>query len=171
MNKIASQLHNIVTEFNELVVSNNEVILNMLYTALADEWLAYFQYWAAANSTFGKGKTDVDPQFIAHAEEELAHADKIIKRIKELGGKAIPRIDMLKDFCSVPNAGAPSTNPIELLGVTIKAEEDAINFYKELQTVTKGSDPTTNRMVKQILEDEEEHLYDLKMLLADISAE
>lgn len=39
---------------------------------------------------------------------------------------------MLKDFCSVPNAGAPSTNPTELLGVTIKAEEDAIHFYKEL---------------------------------------
>ena len=143
----------------------------MLYSALADEWLAYFQYWAAYNCTRGKGKTDVDPQFQQHAKQELEHADMIISRIKQLGGRSICKVKLLDELCSVPNEGACTQSPVELLKITIEAEKNAISFYKQLESVSRGADPTTNRMAKQILEDQEEHLYDLTMLLQDICSE
>ena len=123
----------------------------MLYSALADEWLAYFQYWAAYNCTCGKGKTDVDPEFEQHAYEEFDHANKIIQRIKELGGRSICKIEGLNELCSVPSEGACTDSPVELLTITIEAEENAIKFYKELEAVSRGADPTTNRLAKQIL--------------------
>ena len=166
--KIAKQLESLATQFNELLMCDQNVILKMLYQALADQWLAYYQYWAAYNKTVGKGKTDVDPQFQEHATEELEHADKIIQRIKQLGGCAFSNVKCFDKNCSVPNVGAPTNDPIELLKITIKAQQDAISFYKNLQKITRGVDPTTNRMIKQILEDQEKHEYDLKMLLTDI---
>lgn len=170
MKKIAMEIQDVAKQFNNLIVTDQETIVNMLYKALADEWLAYYQYWAASHCTRGEGKVDVDPEFEEHAKEELEHAEKIIIRIKELGGRSFVSVSDFDKFCSVPNIGAPSQDPCELLKITIKAEEDAINFYKELEKLSRGVDPTTNRIVKQILEDEEKHLYDLNMLLEDIEA-
>lgn len=170
MDKIAFEIENIATEFNELLITDQKTILSMLYKALADEWLAYYQYWSSYHSTRGKGKVDVDPEFEAHSKDELEHAEKIVMRIKELGGRPFPRIQDLDNFCSQKSVGAPVQNPCDLLLITIEAEKHAISFYKELESLTRGVDPTTNKMVKEILSEEEEHLYDLSMLLEDTCA-
>lgn len=145
----------------------NETSLNYLYTALADELLAWYQYWACANISRGEGKSDADPEFAKHAEEEMGHADKVMLRIKELGGRPFPS----------PGAWLEHGNPWEevatrdvvgLLAMTIDAEKNAVAFYKEAVEATRGKDETTHRLFRSILSDEEEHLYDLRELLEEL---
>lgn len=140
---------------------NNEVSLNLLYKALADEFLASYQYWVCKNLSRGEGKFDADPEYDQHAKDEFEHAEMIMLRIKELGGVPI----------SSPGDWTKFANPWEVvttrdvasqLGITIRAEEAAIEFYKKAISQVRGKDETTLRLFRQILADEEEHLYDLQ---------
>lgn len=153
---------------NELETSTNPIVTK-LQKALCDELLASYQYWTCYQSSRGKGKADCDPEFKAHYEEEKNHAEKLMLRINELGGRPIP------DPANWAECAPFGYTPIEdtavkgMLEITIHAEENAIAYYKEfLQEVTAEVDPTTHRLIKQILSDEEEHLYDLKQLYADV---
>jgi ferritin-like protein len=43
----------------------------MLKVALADEWLAAYQYWVCKNLVRGEGRSDVMPEFEQHYKDEL----------------------------------------------------------------------------------------------------
>lgn len=141
----------------------DDEIMKMLITALADEWLASYQYWVCANLIRGNGRCDCMDEFKQHEKEEKDHADKIIERIKQLGGKP------LTNPCEWINAGNPwtevvSTDACEQLSITIKAEQDAIAYYQKIIDACKGVDEVTKRLARSIMADECEHLYDLQML-------
>ena len=65
-------------DVKELLVQLNE--------ALAEEWLAYYQYWIGARVMEGPMRSEVEPELLIHANEELAHAELIVNRIIQLGG-------------------------------------------------------------------------------------
>ncbi|MFA6694470.1 MAG: ferritin-like domain-containing protein, partial [Bacillota bacterium] len=70
---------------------NKALSLKLLKTALADELLATYQYLVCVYSSNTKeDRSEADDEFEQHYKEEFVHADKIMKRIKELGGKVIP---------------------------------------------------------------------------------
>lgn len=141
------------------------VSVKLLYTALADELLAAYQYWVCKNLSRGEGKFDADPEFDQHAKEEMEHADKIMDRLKQLGGNPFPDP---KDWEKFSNDWDPVNfrDVKKQLLVTIKAEQTAIDFYRDAIEQVKGNDPTTHKLFRNILADEEEHIYDLKELLA-----
>lgn len=168
MNKISKQLENIATQFSVIITDENQVV-NLLQKAIADELMAAFQYWAASNMTNSNGKIDVDPQFIAHSHEQFEHAEKLTERLKQLGGYPSCTLqDVIAKVDSHAKYGAPSHNACELVKLAIQSQKDAIEFYKQIIQVTKNNDPTTHRIAKQILEDEEQHKYDLQVLLASV---
>ena len=147
-----------------------DVIIKMLVTALADEWLASYQYWVCANLIRGNGRCDCMDEFKQHEKEEKDHADKLIERIKQLGGKP------LTNPCEWINAGNPwtevtSTDACEELSITIKAEQDAIAYYQKIIDACKGVDEVTKRLARSIMADECEHLYDLQMLKEEFCGE
>ena len=47
-------------------------------------------------------------------------------------------------------------------------EMDAIETYRDLEEITRNVDPVTNRKVKAILADEEEHLQEIEDFLCDV---
>ena len=47
-------------------------------------------------------------------------------------------------------------------------EMGAIETYKDLEEITRNVDPVTNRKVKAILADEEEHLQEIEDFLCDV---
>ena len=49
-------------------------LLSQLNAALAEEWLAYYQYWVGALVVEGAMRSDVQGEFEEHAEEERHHA-------------------------------------------------------------------------------------------------
>src|SRR5574344_1945385 len=64
-------------------------LLKLLVYALTSEHLAAYQYWTCYQGSRGVGKADCDPEFKKHYDEETDHAEKLMKRINELGGRPI----------------------------------------------------------------------------------
>ena len=63
-----------------------ESLIAQLNAALAEEWLAYYQYWVGALVVEGAMRADVQGEFEEHAEEERRHAQLLADRIIELEG-------------------------------------------------------------------------------------
>ena len=63
-----------------------EKLIQMLNEALAEEWLAYYQYWVGARLIEGPMRSEIEPALIEHATEELEHAEMVAERIIQLGG-------------------------------------------------------------------------------------
>ena len=69
----------------EIANLNVKELLQQLNEALAEEWLAYYQYWVGARVMEGPMRSEVEPELLAHATEELAHAELVADRIIQLG--------------------------------------------------------------------------------------
>lgn len=145
----------------------NELI-NDLNSALADEWLAYYQYWMGAKVITGPMKDAVAAELIEHANDELRHADMLAERILQLGGTPIldPRQWMDKSKCGYDVPEDPHVK--KLLEQNVKGERCAIGVYKQLVDKTKDKDVVTYGIVLEILKDEVEHEDDLEQLQEDL---
>jgi bacterioferritin len=144
-------------------------LVELLNRALADEWLAYYQYWMGAKLAKGPMREAVAAELLQHATEELGHAEMLALRIIQLGGT--PPLSP-QDWYKMTNCGyePPEDAYVEtLLDQNIKGEQCAIEVYQKLAEVTKDTDPITYNMVVQILADEVEHEEDLQALVEDIS--
>ena len=73
----------------EIVKMNVDELINLLNKALADEWLAYYQYWIGAKVVKGPMKDAVIAELDLHATEELSHAVLLTTRIVQLGGTPV----------------------------------------------------------------------------------
>ena len=59
------------TKGREIVGKDVGRIIEMLSKALADEWLAYYQYWVGAKVAKGPMRGTVAAELLEHATEEL----------------------------------------------------------------------------------------------------
>ncbi|MDI3539360.1 MAG: bacterioferritin [Methanolobus sp.] len=153
-------LENLGVDVNDLIESLNK--------ALADEWLAYYQYWIGAKVIKGPMKEEAAAELIQHATDELRHADMVAARIIQLGGIPILSPDEWK---KMSNCGydAPADPFVKrVLEQNIKGEQCAIQTYNSILNKVKDKDPVTYNMVLQILTDEIEHEDDLQAVLEDI---
>ncbi|MBP7730520.1 MAG: ferritin-like domain-containing protein [Bacteroidales bacterium] len=143
-------------------------LINLLNKALADEWLAYYQYWIGAKVVKGPMKDAVISELNLHATEELGHAQLLAMRIIQLGGTPLLTPN---DWFKMTNCGydAPTDPYVEkVLEQNIKGEQCAIKAYSSLLDVTRESDPVTYEIIVQILSDEVEHEEDLAALKEDL---
>lgn len=145
----------------------NELI-NTLNKALADEWLAYYQYWVGSKVLVGPMKGEVEAELIEHATDELRHADMLVQRIIQLGGT--PLLDP-GEWPKWSNCGyeIPSDPHVrKVIEQNIKGEQCAIGVYDSLMKMTKDLDPITHQIAFEILRDEVEHEEDLQGLEEDL---
>jgi bacterioferritin len=156
------------TAGKEIVGVNINKLIETLNKALADEWLAYYQYWIGAKVVKGINKDAVIAELNQHAVDELRHAGMLADRIIQLGGKPLlhPKEWLEKSGCGYT---APK-NPIvsKVLAQNIKGEQCAIKAYKDLMDLTKDKDTITYQMAFEILRDEVEHEEDLQALEEDL---
>ncbi|WP_292465194.1 ferritin-like domain-containing protein [Methanolobus sp.] len=143
-------------------------LIDSLNKALADEWLAYYQYWVGAKVIKGPMKEEAAAELIQHAADELRHADMVASRIIQLGGTPILSPE---EWYKVSNCGYDA--PIDpfvkrILEQNIKGEQCAIQTYNTILNKVKDKDPVTYNMVLQIMTDEIEHEDDLQAVLEDI---
>jgi bacterioferritin len=156
------------TKGREIVGTDVGGLIKKLNKALADEWLAYYQYWVGAIIAKGPARSNVAAELLEHADDELRHAGLLAERIVQLGG------DILlspKDWYEVTTCGyeVPSDPHVEvLLEQNIKGEQCAIGVYQGLTELTQGKDPITYAMALEILSDEVEHEEDLQAIAEDI---
>jgi Protein distantly related to bacterial ferritins len=152
----------------EILGLDVDELIELLNKALADEWLAYYQYWIGAKVIKGPMREATVAELLQHATDELRHADMVSNRIIQLGGT--PVLSPM-DWEKFSNCGYESPeDPFvkKILAQNIKGEQCAIQVYNSILGKVKDKDPVTYEMVLQILTDEIEHEDDLQAIMEDI---
>lgn len=143
-------------------------LIKTLNEALSEEWLAYYQYWIGARVIEGPMRSEVEPELMVHADQELNHAVMVADRIVQLGGTPVlnPAEWVKLSKCKYEE---PTDPYIELvLNQNLDAERCAIQRYKDIADFTYGKDHTTYQMATTILNEELEHEQEIEDWLADL---
>ncbi|MBN2280783.1 MAG: ferritin [Candidatus Marinimicrobia bacterium] len=152
----------------EILNLNIDELLQMLNEALCEEWLAYYQYWIGARMMEGPMRSEIEPELLLHANQELNHAVMVVERIIQLGGKPVltPADWMKLSKCAYEVPDDPYVEAI--LTQNLNGERCAINRYKMIADFTSGKDHTTHQMATTILNEELEHEQDIEDWISDI---
>ena len=143
--------------------ADKDAVIQLLNEALATELVCVLRYKRHYFMAKGIHSESVKPEFLAHAKEEMAHADRIAKRITELGGEPNFSPDGLSDRSHAEYM--PGDTLVSMIKEDLIAERIAIESYREFVAYLGDNDPTTQRMIKEILAMEEEHADDMASLL------
>ncbi|MDD4145375.1 MAG: ferritin-like domain-containing protein [Prolixibacteraceae bacterium] len=144
-------------------------LLEMLNAALSEEWLAYYQYWIGARLMEGPMRSEVEPELLLHADQELNHAVLVVERIIQLGGTPVinPSEWTKLSRCSYDEPSDPYIEAI--LEQNLKGERCAIKRYQEIADFTAGKDHSTHQIAVQILNEELEHEDDIESWIGDLN--
>jgi bacterioferritin len=115
----------------------------------------------------GLAAESVKQEFMEHAQQELAHADRIAARIVQLDGEPNFDPDGLAERSHAEYVAGKSLE--SMIREDLVAERIAIDSYKEAIRYLADRDPTTRRLFEEILAQEEEHAEDLSSMLQGIS--
>lgn len=144
-------------------------LIQMLNEALSEEWLAYYQYWIGARLMEGPMRSEIEPELLLHATQELNHAVLVVGRIIQLGGTPVlhPQDWFKLSRCAYD---APEDPYVEaILHQNLSGERCAIRRYKEIADFTSGKDHTTHQIATTILNEELEHEQDIEDWINDIA--
>jgi len=143
--------------------AHRETIIKLLNEALATELVCVLRYKRHYFMAKGINSESVKAEFLQHAKEEMVHADRIAKRITELGGEPDFSPDGLSSRSHAEYVSGDSL--LSMIKEDLIAERIAIESYREMVAFLANNDPTTQRMIKEILAMEEEHADDMASLL------
>jgi bacterioferritin len=146
--------------------ADRETVVRLLNEALATEivcTLRYRRHYFMARGIHGEG---VAKEFLQHAQDEQQHADQIAARIVQLGGEPNFAPEGLATRSHAEYVEGHTLE--EMIKEDLVAERIAIDSYREMVQYLGENDPTTRRLMEEILAKEEEHADDLANLLQDI---
>jgi len=143
-----------------------ETVLALLNDALATETVCVLRYRRHYFMATGISSLSIKGEFLQHATEEQAHADKLAERIVQLGGEPNLSPDGLLNRSHSEYVEGASL--AEMITEDLIAERIAIDSYRELITYVGTDDPTTRKLLEWILGQEEEHAEDLASLLNEL---
>jgi bacterioferritin len=146
--------------------ADRDEVTNLLNQALATELVCVLRYKRHFFMAKGLYSESVKAEFLEHSIEEMLHADRLAKRIIELGGEPDFSPDHLSKRSHAEYIEGGSLQ--EMIKENLIAERIAIESYRELILYLGDRDPTTQRLLKEILSSEEEHAEDLVSLFADM---
>ena len=138
-------------------------VYRLLNDALATEIMCVLRYRHHQVIAKGIDCKEVAAEFKEHAEEEERHMMMIAERITQLGGDPDFRPSSVAKHTATEYG--TSRNLLKLIEEDLVAERIAIMLYRKLITFFGDKDPTTRRMLEDILKDEEDHANDLSGLL------
>jgi bacterioferritin len=132
------------------IIMASKKLKDMLNTAIAREMAVSIQYMWQHVAVKGMYAEAVGPVFRTTALTEMLHAETIAERLDYLGGSPTTKPTTI----TVGGSG----DPREMLGLDVKAEEEAIKLYKDIiRLAEKEGDITTRKLFEDILRDEEGH--------------
>lgn len=142
-------------------------MVRVLNEALATEIVCVLRYKRNYYMASGIHAQMVAQEFAEHAAEEQAHADQIAERIIQLGGAPDLNPDGL--------LGRSHSEYVEGEGLLEMIKEDLvaerIESYSEIIYYLGAGDPTTRRLMEEILAKEEGHADGMRALLERIGSE
>ncbi|HOB68115.1 ferritin-like domain-containing protein [Ottowia sp.] len=139
-------------------------IIDLLNGSLATELVCVLRYKRHHYMADGLASPAIAEEFLVHAQEEQGHADRIAERITQLGGEPDFNPATLLERS---HADYNDSNDLkEMIRANLIAERVAIEAYSQMVDLIGDKDPTTRRLVEEILNDEQEHAEELKTWLA-----
>ncbi len=148
--------------------ADRETVIKILNEALATEIVCVLRYKRHHFMATGINAEAAAAEFLEHANEEQMHADQIAQRIVQLGGAPNFSPDGLTSRSHAEYV--EGENLIEMIKEDLIAERIAIDSYREMIEYLGTDDPTTRRMLEEILATEEEHADDLAGMLEDMNS-
>jgi bacterioferritin len=148
----------------EAYKADREQVIKVLNEALATELVCVLRYKRHYFMASGMNADSIKDEFLEHANEEQSHADAICNRIVQLNGEPDLNPKGLADRSH--SEYAEGTDLVSMIREDLVAERIAIETYAEIVRWLGDGDPTSRRLMEQILEKEEEHAEDLASLLA-----
>ncbi|MDB5741926.1 MAG: Ferritin Dps family protein [Polaromonas sp.] len=139
---------------------HRDSIIKLLNDALATELVCVLRYKRHHFMASGVSSPKIAEEFLVHAKEEAAHADRIAERIVQLGGEPdfSPSTLLQRSHADYDESNDLKT----MVRVNLIAERIAVEAYRQMISLLADKDPTTRRMLEDILADEEEHADELK---------
>ncbi len=143
--------------------ADREIVLKLLNEALATELVCVLRYRRHHFMARGITSKSVADEFLIHSNEEQDHADRIAERIVQLAGEP--------DFSPRDLAGRSHSEYVEgasledMIAEDLVAERIAIDSYRGVIQYLGDKDPTSRRLMEEILAKEEEHADDMADLL------
>ncbi|HEY9379946.1 MAG TPA: ferritin-like domain-containing protein [Burkholderiales bacterium] len=143
--------------------ADRDTVLRLLNEALATEIVCTLRYKRHYYMATGIQSEAAKAEFLEHANQEQQHADQIAERIVQLGGDPNFSPDGLTTRSHAEYVEGGTLR--EMIEEDLVAERIAIESYKEMALYIGEKDPTTRRLLEEILATEEEHADDLVSLL------
>jgi bacterioferritin len=143
--------------------ADRNAVISLLNDALATELVCVLRYKRHYFMATGLAARTVADEFLQHANEEQAHADALARRIVQLGGEPdfSPKHLATRSHCEYGAA----TSLYDMMRDDLVAERIAIDIYGQIIRFIGEGDPTTRRLLEDILANEEEHADDLASTL------
>ena len=140
-------------------------IIKLLNDSLATELVCVLRYRRHHFTAVGLASPKIAEEFLVHANEESAHADRLAQRIVQLGGEP----DFSPDSLSGRSHASydDSTGLKAMIRANLIAERVAIEAYSQIIAMIGDKDTTTRRLLEDILSDEQEHADELSDWLSD----
>jgi bacterioferritin len=146
--------------------ADKQTVIRLLNEALATEIVCTLRYKRHYYTARGMTSAGVAEEFLEHAREEAAHADQIAERIVQLGGAPDFSPDGLASRSHAEYVEGESLP--EMIREDLVAERIAIESYLDIIQYLGNNDPTTRRLMEEVLAKEEEHAEDLLSLIQEL---
>lgn len=143
--------------------ADRETVIRLLNEALATEIVCVLRYKSHYYAATGINSEGVKAEFLEHANEEQQHADQIAERITQLGGQ--PNLSPEGMLTRSHSEYVEGDSLVAMIKENLVAERIAIESYSEMIRFFGDGDPTSRRLMEEILAKEEEHANDLRDLL------
>jgi bacterioferritin len=140
-------------------------IVKLLNDSLATELVCVLRYKRHHFTAVGLASPKIAEEFLVHANEESAHADRLAQRIVQLGGEPDFSPDSLTERSHAEYDDSKDLKA--MIRANLVAERVAIESYSQIIGLIGDKDPSTRRLVEDILHDEQEHAEELTDWLAD----
>lgn len=143
-------------------------VVKILNIALATELICVLRYKNHYYKAKELGAKIAADEFLQHANEEQQHADNLAERITQLG--AMPTMDPAYITKHSHAEYIECDNVADMIKENLVAERIAIDSYRQMVRYIGNDDPTTRKLLEDILAMEEEHADDLLDLKAEYGA-
>lgn len=143
--------------------ANVKEVIDLLNGALATELVCVLRYRRHYYVAKGIKAQVAAGEFIEHADEELGHAYLLAERIVQLGGE--PNFNPVGLAERSHAEYFSGTDLQDMIKENLIAERIAIDSYRQMVQYIGEEDPSTRRLLEEILAKEEEHSEDLIDLL------
>ncbi len=147
--------------------ADRDRVVEVLNQALATELVCTLRYRRHYFTAQGLEAGPVAEEFLQHANEEMGHADRIAGRIAQLQGR--PDFNPATLTARSHSEYVEGEGLVDMVREDLVAERVAVASYQEIARWLGDKDPTTRRLMEEILAVEEEHADDMLTLLEGLA--